>query len=529
MKANLKEKYRILDWFFILVYLLLELPYLMLESFTDEYEHAMSGWFLIHGLLPYRDFFSHHAPLPLFLGVLAYIFPLISSVLILRGLILAFKLLIWGVIFRLTNLKVRPVVYLTMILIGLSTPIFHLQMALTNVLVGFGLLLCLVLLWHRSLYKTPSTEVLMLIWILVSFLCIWSSIATVLPVMIISILLLALIYQQKDWPQVSKLGRLFALGAALHLFFPIFYFFMGEFDNFVWSVFTFNTKYYFPLRLAGSESELRYGPWFQIISRFFLNISETVTLFFNQTVTLLRALWGGKVFLLTADFTAGIKYWKLIWEVYTHQVEQLLILMTLLMLLTVIYLLFRKRISQAIVGLLLFFSLFFRSNEFFHLSAWYLAIAFVSSWLLVEALAQKKRIFSFLFILLILLIGNLELTHGLKVIKQHQIAVPENFQQIANQVKNLTRESEQIMVLDRNMIYYPLSKRLPACKYQYYLPWLHQTDKIRTEMEKCLSSGRAKLLIIPDLSLWEVQELKPNIDAAYKQSDVDPQIFLRQD
>jgi hypothetical protein len=83
------------------------------------------------------------------------------------------------------------------------------------------------------------------------------------------------------------------------------------------------------------------------------------------------------------------------------------------------------------------------------------------------------------------------------------------------------------MVLDGNMVYYPLARRLPSCVYHYYLPWLDQTPLIRAQVERCLQNDQTRFLIIPDRNQPMLQQLWPLINQQYAPLAADSSIWQR--
>ena len=44
------------------------------ESYPDEFDNIMGGWYILHGKLIYSGFFTHHGPVPYFLAALLELF-----------------------------------------------------------------------------------------------------------------------------------------------------------------------------------------------------------------------------------------------------------------------------------------------------------------------------------------------------------------------------------------------------------------------------------------------------------------------
>ncbi len=509
-----KKSSLIIIFIAILCFIALSLPFLKLGSFSDEYEQATSGWFILHGLLPYRDFFSHHAPLPLFLGLLGFIIPGAEPILTLRIFILISQIGVWLFLFANTSRKFWPIIFLTMLASAISIPIFNLQMALANTVVYYSLLTIIILLIHHFRYNHPGISLLAWTYAIVAIICFWSSIASFLPLVLIGLILLT---KYKYWKFLKAQIVTLLIGI---FFFPILYFCLKSFSDFWWSVFKYNTDYYFPLHLAQNNLDLKYGPLFQVICNFLTLLFQNFINLAIKTLTLSQSLLGIHQLILSAKFSDVLNYLIIIFREYMRFFDSLESLIFIGIGFTLIYLLINRKFIYAILFALAGISLFFRSNEIFHLSPLFLLIVIVVSLGFFEN--KKSRLLSSIFF--ILLIYNLIPTY-LSRLQEKSSYITDDLFRLSKTIKNNSLVSDRIMVVDGNMIYYLLAQRLPSCKYHYYLPWLEETPKIKKAFEACLNSDKTKLVVVPDIKhFYNTESI---MEKNYQVLSTNENIFIR--
>lgn len=537
------------DTLFLFLFLSLTLSFFKLNYFPDEHEHAVAGWLMGHGLLPYVNFFSHHGPMMLYLSLSALLLPFVDGVLLLRFWMLVYQLAILILVLISTNKQFRPVVYLSILLIALAYPTFAWQMFLTDTLISFNVFALLVWFLHYALYRQPSLKKLALVYGLSSVLCLWSSPASVVVFVALGLILLYLIYWQKAWQDLKFCAKTALLTLALHLIFPIFYFLNGGFKQFIWQVFAYNSQYYYPLRLASNQKELEWGYFYQLISQFYLMIGNNLTLFFDKSLIFAQSLVGLFSSLIKQAVDNPSDHLEVIIREYSRIFESSTMILTLTIVFVWLYLLIKRQILMAIFFALLAIATFFRSNEVFHLGPLFMLSTVGLVYVVVSnckkfSLCQQsancscqqspsQAVATIASLLLIAVnIYHFYLPYKQNIGQQAPYIKPE-IKQFAQQIQQLTNDEDKILVVDIDMIYYYLSNRLPACFYHFYLPWLHQTPIIRQRYEACLTEQLAKLLIIPEPDAFPASDLQNIIEENYlpltlidKQS-ASKQIFVR--
>jgi hypothetical protein len=504
----------------ILGFILLSLPFLAIGSFSDEYEQAVSGWFLLNGLLPYRDFFSHHAPLPLFVGLLGFTVPGADPILVLRILMLILEIGVWIFLFSVTRKAFRPVLFLIMFFSAISIPTFNLQMALADTFVYYGLLVMIVLLAHRWHYGSPSTISLSWTYAVIAFVCFWSSIASALPLIVLGLIIL--FAGRKQW---RSLMAPLVFGLAGLIIFPLIYLCLKSFPDFWWSVFKYNTSFYFPLHLAQNSLDLKYGPLFQVVWQFLTLFLQSLSAFFAKSLILVQSLWGAHQLVLPIRPEALSTYLAIVWREYLRFFESIQSLIFLGAGSAFLSLIASKKIVPAALFMLLGVSLFFRSNEIFHLSPLFLLIVLAASFSFVVSWKSKSRWGIILpGIFLMLLAYNL-IPPYVSRLGEKPSYITDDLYHLSAVAKTNSLPTDKMMVVGGNMVYYLLAQRLPACKYHYYLPWLEGTPPIKKEFEGCLNSSRTRLVLAPDKVL--AKDVQPLLEQNYLALPTDGNVFVR--
>lgn len=515
-----------LDIFFVVLLFLLTVPFLRLIPFTDEYEHAMSGWFLLNGLIPYRDFFSHHAPLPLFLGLSGYLVAVIEPILELRVWILVASLGAWVWLLNRSNQTFKPIIYSVMLAFGLATPKLLLNMALADTFVTYALVIFLLLLVNEGQQKKINFQFLMWAFVCTAFISFWSSVASFLPLLILFLALGFLAWKQAGLRIFSTFAKqllVFVLGNLL-LLSP--FILTGSWADFWWSVFTYNTQYYFPYHLAGAGVDAKYGFVFQVGREFLQQFQQTSSDFLSKSLVFIKSIVGVNQLLRPTLFQQIPDYLSIVFREYSRFFEVFQNLIFIALILFLLTLLLRKKLLLALFSLILFVGMFFRSNEVFHWGPLFGTVVIALTWLITEAKRQKQPLSLAITALIMFLIAVNLLTFYQETLRQRQLYISPQYQTLAAEINTLLDDKSKVMVLDRNMIYYPLSKTLPACRYQYYLPWLHATARIRAEVENCLKAGVASVLIVPELTP-EVEALLPTVGEKYHLASGSGQLFVK--
>lgn len=521
--TNFFHKYGFI--FIVIVYTLLFISSVQYGSFTDEKEQFTAGWFISQGLIPYQDFFSHHGPLPLFFGTIPFVLlgHSVQNFILLRILVFIFQLCCWSVLWKFSDKKYRPLVTSLILLTGVALPVFNLHMTLATSLTTPTLLVVALLTLQHIQTQKPNIRTIIVVFGAGAFICLWSSIATLIPLLFLGILLALFWTKQKLWLKVIKFRKPIIITTLLQLIFPLFFLLTKSFTDFWWSIFTYNSSYYFPLHLAEDNLEKQYGPLFRQMKQFFTELYEAITITLRAFITLLQSLVGMRHLLLQGEvLTSMSKYLTVVFTEFLHSFIEIRLLMMIGLLLVTVMLSLKKKL-HGFIFFVLVFSFWFRDNELFHLSSVFLIT--VSGLLYVFFQYQKKLpkllIISFLFIFFI---PVLELRSKFFQHKESPISLETIHQ--AEIIHNATQPNDQILLLNNQIIGYALAERLPASKYYFYFPWVYAVPKIEDQANTTIITQQPTLISVSDEFKSEFPSLFKTVEDNY-QFDEQTSLFIK--
>ena len=484
-------------------------------SFGDEHENFVAGWFMSKGLMPFRDFFFHHAPLPFFISAILTWFSGQTFV-VYRVAILIFHIITWAVLLTFTDKKIHTPIVISMIIIALMTPKLASYMFLADTFMAISLVAIIVLYASYVInQKPPSTQLFILITIY-SFIGIWSSITMIIPFVIATIIFLLMISPTIKDSNQTMIIRNTAVFVAVHLIFPIYFFITGAFKEFIWSLFQYNNQYYFPLRLAENDTERNLGMLYRIINQFIIYISRQSMIIWDSawvfTLTIKEVfheyIFTHSVSLLLQNISVAFKvFYESLLDFQTVGFIAILLIITMSI---------RKGFVLFFASLVLIITLRPRTNGLFHLAPFFYVVVFLSALVMIYSIKTKKilhSLFSFATIILFIVAAipqyHEQLTFDIPIIDYKYIERAES-------VTSKSSDGEKLLSLDGNPIIYQLSNRMPASRYTYYYPWFHQVDQIRHEVEQTIIQRQADVVYIkPPVEEFFAPELVQKVDSGY--------------
>lgn len=467
-------------------------------SFGDEQENIAAGWLMSQGLMPYTDFFFHHTPFPFVVSRLLFPFA-INAYWLFRLMMLLIHLGTWIYLAKRFSQRMSWSVALTVVLVGLGIPTFLLQMFLADTLASLALVV-LVSIWviHFT-QKTITAKELFWVSILAIFVSVWSSITTVLSIAVIVLTICSML----GWNEIKKfIGQVKWLnilaGVALLVSFPVLYAVTGHWKVFYWAVFEYNNKYYLPFRLTDIETSSHANFILTVFYDYLDFVSKTggevVTAIFNFFLTI-----KGSFLALVHHKSAEILGQHLsvaLDSLHSTMARDESLGVVTLFALVVSYALFHRKWLVPLI--LLSITLRSRTNEIFHLSPFYVGLWFCLSVLLIWALQEKKKkllVFcSALYITWFMYLSPGYVDH-LK--KRTPIILPEMQLQAADLRKHSTN-SDTLLVLGGNVMYYPLTGLLPATPQIYYHPWFAVAPIMHDEVMSAVMEKKATVILLED-------------------------------
>lgn len=470
-------------------------------AFGDEQENFAAGWLISQGLLPYKDFFFHHTPVPFFISSILFI-QTHHNFWLFRVVVLIFHFLSWIFLIKLLPRKWAWSVPLFILLLCFSIPVFLMQMFLADTLAAIALVV-LSVAWWTYLGKTTKLHAEQVFWVTVicSTVAVWSSITSVLSVFVI--LGTAAVYL--GWGGIQKFVHevgytKLLVGTLLFFSIPLFYFVTGNWSSFYWSVYEYNQSFYFPYRLASTPDAVSHNFLTTILENYYNFLVTTawrITIAFYLFLLTIKTSF--ITFLTHHSLSTVLSHWwiavvSLQTILYTYQS-----LAVLSLLITVLYCLIYQR-RWVIPLILLSITLRSRTNEIFHESPFYVAVWLLLCVVLISSYQKKQR--NFFYITTALYVSWISIlfpTYWQYIREREPIVLPE-MQIQAEYIQKYSKPNDRLLVLGGNTMYYLLSEHLPATKQMYYLPWFAIVPQMHDEVANTILEKRADVVLLEDFS-----------------------------
>ena len=217
------------------------------ESYPDEFDNILGGWYILHGRLPFIGFFTHHGPVAYFLAAIIEIvsgqsfvrFRIVYTLFLLVWLFWSYRFLMkrfgQGVRFLLVLIP----------LIGLSLTYVWGQMFLADNLAAFLLLLPYLLLLLSMRQKRPLTLPDIACISITGSLTLFSSLTYtyLIGVLYLTTLLAYFVTTSKRKIDFSLIKPLAILAAPIAMF-ALYLFITGSLRDYYEQNIVFNAKYY---------------------------------------------------------------------------------------------------------------------------------------------------------------------------------------------------------------------------------------------------------------------------------------------
>lgn len=126
------------------------------ESYPDEFDNILGGKYIVHGIMPYSGFFSHHGPVAYFVGALVYLFSGSSFVhfrIFYSIFLLLFFLLTYIFLKKSVGVKETNVYLIFLVLVSIASTYFWGHMLIADNLSAYFIIPVFALLTLKVLYK----------------------------------------------------------------------------------------------------------------------------------------------------------------------------------------------------------------------------------------------------------------------------------------------------------------------------------------------------------------------------------------
>ncbi|MBI2031276.1 MAG: hypothetical protein HYT08_01540 [Candidatus Levybacteria bacterium] len=259
------------------------------ESYPDEFDNILGGWFILQGKLPFTGFFTHHGPIPYFIAALVEIFSGQSFV---RFRILYSLFLIGWFIFTYYLLRkslgeqIRKIYLLFIIFIGFLATYYWSHMLLADNIAAFVYLPVYILIVFKVFYKKLLSTADIIIIASLFAIGLYSSLTYTYLYLIIFPAVMYLVYQQQIKSIKFMISKkfilpilIFAIPHALFIFYLIL---TKSFGDYYFQNFTFNVRYYiynYPRDISSNINPVRYAI---LIFNDFYNNFHALLAGFNQ-------------------------------------------------------------------------------------------------------------------------------------------------------------------------------------------------------------------------------------------------------
>ncbi len=235
--------------FFVLIMLGIFLINGMHESYPDEFDNILGGWYILHGRFIYSGFFTHHGPVAYFLAALVEIFSGRSFVrfrIVYSIFLLGYFL--WSYFFlrnRVGIIKSRPYLFFIPV-IGIAATYFWGHMLLADSISGFFLTPVYVFLLLKILYRENLIKKDFIFISVLTSLAQLSSLTYTYLIFIIAICSLGYyIFYQPIRPFKKKtILEILGIFLAPYIIFFLYLIVTGSLFDYMYQAITFNEKYY---------------------------------------------------------------------------------------------------------------------------------------------------------------------------------------------------------------------------------------------------------------------------------------------
>lgn len=474
-------------------------------SFGDELENFVASWLVQQGMVPYRDFFFHHAPLPYFLGS-GLFFLNAEPWQLFRWLVVGWSLLVSWLTWSLVAPRLRPAVGLSWLGLAAMAPLLQLQQYLAESL-AVPLVVSLVFLFV-SFAQTgyPQLKKLWGIWIVFGWILLGCTVVT-LPIWIwlsLGLLGTTLVgWHRESWRKLPWLRLVFLVVALLGG--TVGYFWQQQaLQQAWWSIITYNFQYYFPERLAANAQQAEWGFALSLLQNFTTYAWSATLVTWKATDALLHTVFTTAMAGLSLPPMVLQNWLRVAWTEWHNNVITLGVLSWVGWLLVA---LLAPKMRWRWLGMLwwLGFALMLRGreNEVFKLGMYYAVVlsAMVSiTWMAFVGWLFGKRGRFWQFVVFGIGAGwlvawmSLFVPRYLTALEAPVSIIPVKTQRAAARLQQTLstlpgiQSQQKLYVLGGDPVYYLLTRRVPVIPEMYYHPWFHRAPELRTSVEAFLAT-----------------------------------------
>lgn len=219
------------------------------ESYPDEFDNILGGWYILHGRLPYSGFFTHHGPVPYFISALVEIFSGQSFVIFrvvyaILLIVITFATFIFLKIRVGTNaLRFYP---FFIVFLAISATYYWTQMLLADNLAALVFLPVFALIILKVTYKKRITLIDIASVSILSSIGLYSSLTYIYIFVLIHVAILYLYFRSNGYKPLFSLKNIYPIAIVIfpHLLFFLYLFVTQSLSDYIYQNYIFNAKYY---------------------------------------------------------------------------------------------------------------------------------------------------------------------------------------------------------------------------------------------------------------------------------------------
>lgn len=248
---------------FFVVLLFINLINTVHNSFPDEFDNILGGYYINKGLLPYRDFFSHHGLVSYFIASLITIITKQSFVffrLIYSAVILFYFICLYKFIIKRLGKEISLLYLIFIFILGLSSTYFWGHMLLADNISAYLILPVYILLLIKIIGKLKLSFFDMLIIAFFTALAFFTSITYSYIILFINLLVLFIFYvQHKNMFLSLNTIKLFSILSAPYILFFTYFAVSGSLAQFYQQNIAYNKNIYI-YNYPRPEGSTRFNP-----------------------------------------------------------------------------------------------------------------------------------------------------------------------------------------------------------------------------------------------------------------------------
>ncbi|HEV2339149.1 MAG TPA: hypothetical protein VGT05_00085 [Patescibacteria group bacterium] len=216
------------------------------ESYPDEFDNILGGWYILHGRLPYVGFFTHHGPVAYFIAALVVLFSGQSFVrfrIVYAVLLFLYTLFVSRFLIKSIGKEIKNVIFLFVGILALSATYYWFHMLLADSVSAFLLLPSIALLSMKAVQKKSLTIPDVIFLSVSTTLAVLCSLTYIYLVLCLYLFAFILYFRNEI---LFNRRTVLAIGIIIvpYILFGLYLVITRSFSDYYYDAFVFNQKYY---------------------------------------------------------------------------------------------------------------------------------------------------------------------------------------------------------------------------------------------------------------------------------------------